>query len=155
MTYHVYWYGPRKGTHMGQPQYLGFIRQLRSLNHELDEQLMSGLRPIGLSCVQADALMALSDLQPCSLKTLSEHLIAESGHPSRLISRMKERGLVDVKASDEDRRAMLISLTPEGTMLAKESFRIREGIMRGLHLESDELSEATDFLISIRKQLAS
>ncbi|MEE8702975.1 MarR family winged helix-turn-helix transcriptional regulator [Bifidobacterium crudilactis] len=140
---------------MGQPQYLSFIKQLRSLNHELDERLMSGLRPIGLSCVQADALMALEGLQPCSLKTLSEHLIAESGHPSRLIARMRERGLVTVEASADDRRAMLISLTREGTKMAKESFLIREGIMANLHLSADDLSNTTDFLMSVRRQLTS
>jgi DNA-binding MarR family transcriptional regulator len=140
---------------MKQSQYLGFIKQLRSLNHEMDERLMSGLRPIGLSCVQADALMALEDLQPCSLKTLSEHLIAESGHPSRLISRMKEHGLVTVQAAPDDRRAMLISLTAEGARLAQEAFEVRAKILSNLDLAADDLSTVTAFLVSVREQLTS
>ncbi|WEV41344.1 winged helix DNA-binding protein [Bifidobacterium sp. ESL0682] len=133
---------------------LEFVRELRSLNHVLDARLNEGLRPLGISCVQADALMALHELQPCTLKTLSAHLIAESGHPSRLISRMKKNGLVDVKPSAADGRAMLISLTDQGERLAMQSSQIRQGIINELDLDVQDIIDATKFLKTVAKQVS-
>ncbi|WEV74431.1 MarR family winged helix-turn-helix transcriptional regulator [Bifidobacterium sp. ESL0798] len=132
---------------------LDFVRELRALNHRLDARLNEGLRPLGISCVQADALMALQGLQPCGLKDLSTHLIAESGHPSRLVARMRRSGLVEVAPSPEDGRAMLISLTAKGERLAKESCKVRQNIIDSLVLDDGALADATGFVQSIIRQL--
>lgn len=133
---------------------LEFVRELRSLNHELDARLNEKLHPLGISCVQADALIALRQLQPCTLKTLSAHLIAESGHPSRLISRMKSSGLVNVEPSPNDGRAMLISLTAQGERLAQKSLAARQMIIDELNLDTQDLVDSTMFLQSVSKQLS-
>lgn len=142
-----------KGSGMNSETCLDFVRELRALNHDLDAHLNEGLRPLGISCVQADALMALMDLQPCTLKMLSSHLIAESGHPSRLITRMKKNGLVNVNPSPDDGRAMLITLTTEGERLAKASSAIRQGIINELDLNATDIDQATAFLRSVSAQL--
>jgi DNA-binding MarR family transcriptional regulator len=45
------------------------------------------MRPLGLTGAQADALVVIAQASPVSLKELGELLIAESGHPSRLVDR--------------------------------------------------------------------
>ncbi|WP_448809036.1 MarR family winged helix-turn-helix transcriptional regulator [Agromyces bauzanensis] len=91
-----------------------FAYELKALVPALNAALAEVFHPIGLSCVQADALMALEERQPVTLSGLSQHLVAESGHPSRLVSRLEAMGLVRRESSPHDGRASLLTLTAEG-----------------------------------------
>lgn len=106
---------------LGSQLPIDFARGLKTLDHSLDRCLAELFRPLGLTCVQADVLMALLDIGPTSLAGLSEHVIAESGHPSRLVARMADRGLLDTAPSADDRRAIVISLTDRGRSLAEQA----------------------------------
>lgn len=86
--------------------------------YELDRRTNEAMRPLGLTAVQADALTVIRQAGPLSLKELGKLLIAESGHPSRLVDRLVEAGLVARRAAAEDRRQIELSLTPEGRTLA-------------------------------------
>lgn len=95
-----------------------FAYELKALVPALNAALAEVFHPIGLSCVQADALMALEERQPVTLSGLSQHLVAESGHPSRLVSRLEAMGLVRRESSPHDGRASLLTLTAEGEQKA-------------------------------------
>lgn len=97
---------------------LEFVFEVKSMIAELNPVLTRTFRELGLTCVQADALMALERLGPVTLKELATHLVAESGHPSRLISRLDADGLVMRETAPEDGRAVLITLTARGAELA-------------------------------------
>src|SRR5687768_10064612 len=78
------------------------------------------MQPLGLTAAQADALTVLAQAGPLSLKALGELLIAEAGHPSRLVDRLVEAGWVERRAAGEDRRRVVLSLTDAGRRLERK-----------------------------------
>ncbi|CAA9505519.1 MAG: hypothetical protein AVDCRST_MAG45-1574 [uncultured Solirubrobacterales bacterium] len=53
------------------------------------------MRPLGLTGAQADAVVVIGQAEPLSLNDLGELLIAEAGHPSRLVDRLVDAELVE------------------------------------------------------------
>lgn len=104
---------------------LAFAFEARSFVADLNAALAEVFRPIGLTCVQAEALLALGHLGPTTLKELGEHLVAESGHPSRLISRLVADGLVAREVSARDARAVTLTLTDRGQACAEAAREAR------------------------------
>jgi DNA-binding MarR family transcriptional regulator len=92
---------------------------------ELDRRANEALRPLGLTGVQGDALTVLREAGPLSLKELGELLIAEAGHPSRLVDRLVEAGLVERGAAADDRRRVVLSLTRRGRAVEERVARAR------------------------------
>ncbi len=84
----------------------------------LDRMAEEAFRPLGVTGPQADALSVLARAGPLSLKELGSLLIAEAGHPSRLVDRLVEAELVERRPADDDRRRVVLSLTPRGRRLA-------------------------------------
>jgi DNA-binding MarR family transcriptional regulator len=87
------------------------------------------MRPLGLTGSQADALTVLRQAGPLSLKELGELLIAEAGHPSRLVDRLVEAGLVERREAGEDRRRVVLSLTSKGRKLEQQAAEARQLIV--------------------------
>jgi MarR family transcriptional regulator, organic hydroperoxide resistance regulator len=84
---------------------------------ELERRTNEVMRPLGLTAAQADALAIIGQAGPLSLKELGELLIAEAGHPSRLVDRLVEAGLVERCPAADDRRQIELSLTRKGREL--------------------------------------
>jgi MarR family transcriptional regulator, organic hydroperoxide resistance regulator len=99
---------------------------VKALQRALEQGANEAMRPLGLTGAQADALNVLRQAGPISLKELGELLIAEGGHPSRLVDRLVESGLVERHASEEDRRRIVLSLTPEGRRLERRAEKLRK-----------------------------
>ena len=89
----------------------------KAVQRDLERRLNDALRPIGLTAAQAEAIVVIGQAQPLSLKELGELLIAEAGHPSRLVDRLVEAGLVERRSAPDDRRRVVLSLTPRGRAL--------------------------------------
>jgi len=71
-----------------------------------------------------------------SLNALGEMLVCETGdNPSRLVSRMVARGLVQKVKSKSDARAIVLSLTPTGRELYDVVVKPSENALHGM-LES-------------------
>src|SRR5688500_20306081 len=85
------------------------------------------MRPLGLTAQQADALYVLGKAEPVSLKELGGLLIAESGHPSRLVDRLVEAGLVERVPAADDRRRVVLTLTPAGRKQFRAIQKARAG----------------------------
>lgn len=130
--------------------------ELRSFVSDLNIALAERFRPLGLTCTQAEALLALEQIQPASLKELAEHLVAESGHPSRLVSRLVTDGLIDRKPSEQDGRAVLLSLTEEGRALARQADEARMPLVENIasHHGTD-MGDTVAVLRSLRASLSS
>jgi DNA-binding MarR family transcriptional regulator len=92
---------------------------VKAIQRELERQTNDAMRPLGLTGPQADALSVIGQAGPLSLKQLGDLLIAEAGHPSRLVDRLVEAGLVERQAADDDRRRVVLSLTARGRRLEK------------------------------------
>ena len=72
------------------------------------------LRPRGLTPAWGEVLTIIAAYGPMTIRQISEYIICEADHPSRLISRMETKGLLRREPNPQDRRAVLISLTEKG-----------------------------------------
>lgn len=99
-------------------------------SRELERRMNEAMRPLGLTGAQADALAVIGKAGPLSLKDLGELLVAEAGHPSRLVDRLVEAGLVERRSVGEDRRRVELSLSKRGRALEKRMLRAREDVLR-------------------------
>ncbi|MEU6269532.1 MarR family winged helix-turn-helix transcriptional regulator [Saccharopolyspora shandongensis] len=134
---------------------LAFSFEVKKLVTELNAVLGALFRPLGLTCVQAEALMALDELGPVSLRELAAHLVAESGHPSRLVSGLVRDGLVTRSISDRDHRSVVIELTPRGRDLAEQARRARQPLLTEFaQHHGHRLDDATDLVRDLRGHLA-
>jgi DNA-binding MarR family transcriptional regulator len=99
---------------------------IKAGQREFERRTNEAMRPLGLTAAKADAIVVIGQAQPVSLKELGELLIAEAGHPSRLVDRLVEAGLVERRGAEDDRRRVELSLTPEGRRLQARVLRARE-----------------------------
>ena len=103
---------------------------VKGIHRELDRQVNEAMRPLGLTGPQADALVVIGQAGPLSLKDLGDLLIAESGHPSRLVDRLVEAGLVARQPADDDRRRVELSLTAKGRRLEARATAARAEVLQ-------------------------
>lgn len=121
-----------------------FALSVKALQREFERASNELMKPLGLTGPQADALVVIGQAQPVALKDLGGLLIAEAGHPSRLVDRLVAAGLVERRAAQDDRRRIELSLTPAGRRLAKKVADTRRALFdagRG-NLDDRELKAA-------------
>ena len=102
---------------------------VKAATRELEQRINEAMRPLGVTAAQADALLVIGQAGPLSLKELGDLLIAEAGHPSRLVDRLVEAGLVERQPGGQDRRQVELSLTAKGRRLEKRVKVAREDVM--------------------------
>lgn len=103
---------------MDELEELGLL--LRAATRESDRRLNDQLRPVGITASQAEALQILARWGPMSLNELGVLLVAEGGHPSRLVDRMVTAGLVERRAGIQDRRRVELAPTARGREVVDE-----------------------------------
>jgi DNA-binding MarR family transcriptional regulator len=86
-------------------------------------RFMDGAGELGLSPMQAHALRFLE--QPRSMSELAEQLLCDASNVTGIVDRLEARGLLQRRASSEDRRVKLLCLTEAGEALRT---RVRERI---------------------------
>jgi MarR family transcriptional regulator, organic hydroperoxide resistance regulator len=111
---------------------------VKAVSRELEQGMNEALRPLGITAAQGDALVVIGRAEPISLKELGDLLIAEAGHPSRLVDRLVEAGLVRRAPAATDRRRVELSLTARGRRLAERVESTRAQVME---LAREALSE--------------
>ena len=133
-----------------------FALCIKALDRELARRLNEAVQPLGITAAQADALVVIGQTEPVSLKALGELLVAEGGHPSRLVDRLVEAGLVERRPSEEDRRRIVLSLTPAGRRLAAQVTASREEIAEFARefIPARELDRNLKFLRGLLQQSA-
>jgi MarR family transcriptional regulator, organic hydroperoxide resistance regulator len=108
---------------------LELAMSIKAAQRELERRQNEAMRPLGLTGAQADALLVIGQAGPLSLNALGDLLIAEAGHPSRLVDRLVEAGLVERRPAAEDRRRVELSLTARGRRLQKRILSSRESVL--------------------------
>jgi DNA-binding MarR family transcriptional regulator len=108
---------------------LEFAIAVKAAQRELDRRMTEAVQPLGLTAVQADAIVVIGQAEPLSLKELGDLLVAEAGHPSRLVDRLVEAGFVRRSAASDDRRRVELSLTAQGRRMSKRIERAREEVL--------------------------
>ena len=106
-----------------------FALSIKAVDRELGRWINEAMRPLGVTAAQADALVVIASAEPVSLKDLGDLLIAEAGHPSRLVDRLVEAGLVGRRAAAEDRRRVELTLTARGRRLARRIEQARANVI--------------------------
>jgi DNA-binding MarR family transcriptional regulator len=106
-----------------------FGLEVKAIQRELEQQANAAMRPLGLTAAQADAVIVIGQAGPVSLKQLGDLLIAESGHPSRLVDRLVDAGLVERRPAADDRRRVELSLTARGRRLEKRAAAARARLL--------------------------
>jgi MarR family transcriptional regulator, organic hydroperoxide resistance regulator len=103
---------------------------VKAAQRGLERVMNEAMAQLGITAAQADALVVIGQAGPISLKDLGELLIAEAGHPSRLVDRLVEAGLVERRPAAEDRRRIELSLTSRGRRLEKRIHAAREEVLQ-------------------------
>lgn len=108
---------------------LEFALTVKAIQREIERAGNDAMRPLGLTAAQADSLVVIGRAGPLSLGDLGGLLIAEAGHPSRLVERLVDAGLVERRVATGDRRRVEITLTTGGRRLEKRVLAAREGVL--------------------------
>lgn len=111
--------------------------------------LAAALRPHDLTPSQAEAVAVLRDAgRPLAVREIGQRLVCEGGSPSRLMSTLARKGLVEPMADPEDGRTTLLALTAAGEDAARTVTRIEEDLYAGLRLlvDDDQLAAALPVL---------
>ena len=89
------------------------------------------LKPFKISWQQFNILRILNGMapEPASIKILTERMIDKSSNASRLVDKLRVKGLVDRQYCPTDRRKVNITLTQGGVELLKEASIRMEGYM--------------------------
>ncbi|HET6622463.1 MAG TPA: winged helix DNA-binding protein [Candidatus Saccharimonadales bacterium] len=82
------------------------------------------LKDYRLSTAQAEVIEILSVEGQLNIKQIGHLITCEKSSPSRLLSRMKNQGLVYITKDPTDQRASLVQLTPRGEQLAEVIDRV-------------------------------
>lgn len=106
----------------------------------LNHTTAKSLKPFGLSLQQFNILRILrgSGGKPATIKLLTERMLDKMSNASRLVDKLKEKGLVDRQECSTDRRRVDIVITPAGLELIQ---RASDAVERK---RDDVFSEITD-----------
>jgi DNA-binding MarR family transcriptional regulator len=77
--------------------------------------------PLSLKQVEYTLLTLIAENPGGSAARLARALAVTPPHITALLDRLQERGLVERKASDEDRRAQVLSVTRKGAELVRKA----------------------------------
>lgn len=94
----------------------------------------------GISLGDYDVLVALSERGPLRVFELGESVAWEQSRLSHQLRRMRERGLVERRGSEDDRRGATVSLTPAGRAALRAAAPghaelVRSVMFDGVHAE--------------------
>ena len=89
------------------------------LHRRASNAVAAELKALGLSIPQFDLLSTLTEQEGLSQQELAERLYVTKGNVSSLLDRMVEAGLVERRATPDDRRSNALHLTAKGRNLAE------------------------------------
>lgn len=116
-----------------------FSYQLALLTRANDRDAQSQLMAdCGLTLGEWRTLAVIHALSPCTSRALATEGFLDYGQVSRTVKLLSDRGLISTRPSEEDRRAIHLTLTPEGEALHEAVFcRVVEANDRTLSVLSD------------------
>jgi len=127
----------RQVTPMEKTEELRYL--FLAVQREGNRALTDALAPLDLTPAQAEVLQVLEQYGSLTLVELGERLVCENGSPSRLVSSMVEKGLVQKTTSQEDRRASKLTLSKK----ARDLMPALNAVEQHFNRQLDWLDEAT------------
>ena len=112
------------------------------------------LKPYDISWQQFNILRILKGRngEPTPLKLLSARMVDRSSNTSRLVEKLKNKGLVERLTNENDRRKVDIFITGAGLELVEEAtIKMDEGLDKDIcHLTDEELEQLNHLLDKFR-----
>lgn len=105
-------------------------RALGHLRVALNDSYVRVGRELGLTAAQAELLCAA--IRPTAVGGLATTLRCDRTNVTHLVDRAVERGWVERRSNDRDRRVSMITLTPAGHRLARRFIARLEGQLEPL-----------------------
>ena len=102
---------------------------IKAVYRETQRQLTEAFHDLGITPAQAEVLLVLYQAEPMSLGELGDYLIAEGGHPSRLVDRLVQSGDVERRSAVDDRRRLELLLTDQGLLLAQQVMAVKQKLL--------------------------
>ena len=99
---------------------LALAQAVKAAHREIERRSNDTMRPLGVTGPQAEAILIIGEREPLALWELGERMIAEAGHPSRLVDRLVDAGHVRRRIPEGNRRRVELTLTPQGRALVPE-----------------------------------
>ena len=120
----------------------------------VNQQSTQALKPFNISIQQFNILRILRGMhpEPATVKLLTERMIDKMSNASRLVEKLKQKGLVERQDCPSDRRRVDISITEEGlSLLAEASTALENASTKQMaYLEEQEAVMLNDRLNRIR-----
>lgn len=144
-------------------------RQFRSVYHKmvlnilftaswLEERNSKVLRPYGVSNQQYNILRILRGLHPntATVKLLTERMLDKMSNASRLVEKLKQKGLVERNECPNDRRRVDVSITPAGLKLLSQTDSLMNEAMDAQFytLSPEQAAQLSDLLDRLRSTAA-
>lgn len=86
------------------------------------------LRPLGITYPQYLTLMVLWQLGDCSISDIAERLGLPGHAITPIVARLQTAGLVARQRDDDDRRVVLVRLTPAGARLERAASQVQRTV---------------------------
>ena len=143
------------GTPLGDLPTVEFMSRLARIAAYCEKLLAEAYGPLGIKQGEVDVLnvLLLSPDEPQSPGTIGATLLCSSGAMTNRLDRLEKAGLVKRRhGKAQDRRTILIGITPEGRRVAKKASALREALTTKLIPGLSE-SERGDLVSLFRKML--
>jgi DNA-binding MarR family transcriptional regulator len=109
---------------------LGVVIRIMSLNRAFQRQATEALEPLGLELFEYDVLSALRRQGPpfaLPATGLAAETDLSTGAMTNRINKLEARGLVIRRDDENDRRSVIVSLTPAGKRAIDDAIHTRLG----------------------------
>jgi len=120
----------------------------------LNQKMLQALKPFHISPQQFNILRILRGMhpKPASVKLLTEKMIDKTSNASRLVEKLRNKGLVEREASDDDRRKVDVQITKAGLeLLQRASAAIEQMIQNyGASITPEEAAVLSAMLDKLR-----
>lgn len=126
-------------------------KYIRIFERSVEYQMKQSNCCSGVTLKQCHTLLALDDLDTCSLNDLADKLFIDKSSASRSIENLHKLGLVNRDTNTENRRETLLTLTSKGSSLVntinKENNEFYQNILDKISNEKIEtIIESLDIL---------
>lgn len=130
---------------------IGVVKTLKQVMHSIKQRMEHEFKDMRLTGPQGMTIGALTRHGKMKVSDLSEELGLSNSTVSGIIDRLEKQGLVERIRSEEDRRVVYVSVTPESKKQAEEHFKCLEKKLESMmnHATPQELDKILDGLATL------
>ena len=143
-----------KSNELSLPAYT--IENILQTGNWMNEKFSDHLKIYALSIQQYQVLRSLRDLngEPANLLTLQSEMVSKNSNTTRLVEKLRLKGLITRNQNEENRRMVEVRITDAGLELLNEidttHLEFENGVVK--NLTDDEVEMLNKLLIKIRNK---